>query len=68
MPSGPESAPLSFLGLPLIARDIIFKELLSINSTKTEKPYPDTCRSSVRYNWNLHPAILATNRQIHEEA
>lgn len=59
---------MSFLSLPLIARDIIYKQLLSVNFTKTEKPYPDTCRSSVRYNWNLHPAILATNREIHEEA
>ncbi|KAL8641278.1 MAG: hypothetical protein Q9228_001897 [Teloschistes exilis] len=46
MPSKSDFAPLSFLSLPLIARDIIYKELLSVNSTKTEKPYPDTCRSS----------------------
>ncbi|KAL8954271.1 MAG: hypothetical protein Q9183_007227, partial [Haloplaca sp. 2 TL-2023] len=57
-----------FLKVPIEIRNLIYKELLSINIRKTQKPFPATCRSAVRYDWNLDTAILFVNRQIHEEA
>ncbi|KAL8866519.1 MAG: hypothetical protein Q9174_006255, partial [Haloplaca sp. 1 TL-2023] len=57
-----------FLKVPIEIRNLIYKELLSINIRKTQKPFPDTCRSVVRHNWNLETAILSVNRQIHDEA
>ncbi|KAL8736543.1 MAG: hypothetical protein Q9181_002392 [Wetmoreana brouardii] len=62
------SKDASFMRLPLEVRNLIYRHLLAISVTKTEKPYRDHCRSSVRYNWNIYPAILAINRQIHKEA
>lgn len=59
---------LSFLHFPPEVRNLVYKQLLCASVTKTQKPFPDTCRSAVRYDWNLQPAILATNRQIHTEA
>ena len=57
-----------FLRLPIEIRNNVYKELLSIQNAKTPKPFPDTCASAVRYNWNLHPNILSTSRQIYQEA
>ncbi|KAL8762175.1 MAG: hypothetical protein Q9184_001772 [Pyrenodesmia sp. 2 TL-2023] len=54
--------------MPLEIRNRIYKELLVTSLTKTPKPFLDNCRSATRYDWNLHPAILATNHQIHDEA
>lgn len=61
------SAAPTFLSLPLELRNRIYKELLSTKVTKTQKLGLDNCRSSTRYNWNLHVRILSTNHQIHDE-
>lgn len=58
----------SFLGLPPELRNEIYAHLLCINLTRTQKPYPESCRTSSRYIWNLHTSILAVNSQIHGEA
>ncbi|KAL8920096.1 MAG: hypothetical protein Q9208_006449 [Pyrenodesmia sp. 3 TL-2023] len=57
-----------FFRIPLEIRNRVYKELLVTSLTKTPKPFLDNCRSTTRYDWNLHPAILATNHQIHDEA
>lgn len=57
-----------FLRLPLEIRNRVYKELLVTSLTKTPKPFLENCRSATRYDWNLHPALLATNHQIHDEA
>ncbi|KAI4192173.1 MAG: hypothetical protein LQ346_004444 [Caloplaca aetnensis] len=64
----PPNRDSPFLGVPLELRNRIYKELLVTSLTKTPKPFLGNCRSATRYDWNLHPSILATNRQIHDEA
>lgn len=57
-----------FLNLPQEIRDKIYTNLLSIPNNRTPKSREDGLRSSFLYDWNLHPAILATNHQIYDEA
>ena len=60
--------PPLFLQLPSEIRVEIFRNLLCVQRTRKQKPISESRLSTSRYSWDLHPAILATCRQIHEEA
>ena len=58
----------SLLQFPFELRAEIYRNLLCINRTRKQKPLSESILSTSRYSWNLHTSILATCRQIHDDA
>ena len=58
----------SLLVLPAEIRIHIYKHLLCVKLARVQKPWAESTHSTSRYFWGLQPAILATCRQIHDEA
>ena len=67
-PAPAQNDPPSLLQLPSELRIEIYRNLLCINRTRQQKPLSESQLSTSRYRWNLHTAILATCRQINDEA
>ena len=67
-PASTQNDKPSLFQLPTELRIEIYRYLLCIHRTRKQKPLAESRRSTSRYSWNLHTAILATCRQIHEEA
>lgn len=61
--------PFPFLQPPAEVRNLIYLNLLSVSHTRNPRHFTSKRRVYRSfYQWNLHPAILCTNRLIYEEA
>ena len=56
------------LQLPLKLRERIYSEVLSPKYAKSPKDADGGLRASMKFQWNINPAVLRLNRQISSEA